>query len=199
MTTIGIIGAGNIGSALAAQLLHAGHQVVIANSRGPASLTELVAELGEGASAGTVADAAANQIVAIALPWTTIPGAVAGLDWNGRIVIDATNPLTFPDFQVVDLGGRTSGEVVASLVSGARLVKIANTLSAAELAGDPNQAGGRRVLVLSGDDAEAKQTVAALFDAAGFATIDLGGLADGGRLQDLPDGAFNGVNLVRIS
>jgi len=199
MAAIGIIGSGNIGTALATQLLRAGHRVVIANSRGPASLTDLVAELGDGASAGTAAEAAANEVVAIAVPWTAVPDAVTGLDWTGRIVIDATNPLAAPDFHVVDLGGHTSGEVVAALVPGARLVKIANTLSASILASDPNQAGGRRVLVYSGDDAEAKQTVAALFEAAGFATIDLGGLIDGGRQQDLPDGAFTGVNLVRIS
>jgi predicted dinucleotide-binding enzyme len=198
MTTIGIIGSGNIGTALATQLLRAGHHVVLANSRGPASLTALVAELGEGASAGTAAEAAANEIVAIAVPWTAIPGAVAGLDWTGRIVIDATNPFAPPDFHVVDLGGRASGEVVAALVPGARLVKIANTLSAPILASDPNQAGGRRVLVYSGDDAEAKRTVAALFEAAGFALIDLGGLIDGGRRQDVPDGAFTGVNLIRL-
>jgi hypothetical protein len=197
MATVGIIGSGNIGTALATQLLRAGHQVVLANSRGPASLTALVAQLGEGAGAGTVAEAAANEIVAIALPWTAIPGAVAGLDWTGRTVIDATNPFAGPDFQVVDLDGRASGEVVAGLVPGAHLVKIANTLGAAILASDPNQAGGRRVLVYSGDDAEAKQTVAALFEAAGFATIDLGGLADG-RRQDVPDGAFTGLNLVRL-
>jgi len=76
-------------------------------------------------------------------------------------------------------------------------VKIANTLSASILASDPNQAGGRRVLVYSGDDAEAKQTVAALFEAAGFAPIDLGSLIDG-RRQDVPDGAFTGVNLIRL-
>jgi predicted dinucleotide-binding enzyme len=197
MATVGIIGSGNIGTALATQLLRAGHQVVLANSRGPASLTALVAQLGEGAGAGTVAKAAANEIVAIALPWTAIPGAVAGLDWTGRIVVDATNPFAGPDFQVVDLGGRASGEVVAGLVPGAHVVKIANTLGAAILASDPSQAGGRRVLVYSGDDAEAKQTVAALFEAAGFATIDLGGLADG-RRQDVPDGAFTGLNLVRL-
>jgi 8-hydroxy-5-deazaflavin:NADPH oxidoreductase len=165
--TIGIIGAGNIGKALAVQSLRAGQHVVIANSRGPGSLNELVAELGPGVSAGTVAEAAANDIVAIAVPWTAIPSAVAGIDWNGRIVIDATNPVTAPDFRVADLGGHTSGEIVAALVPGARLVKIANTLPSAVLASDPHEDGGQRVLVLSGDDAVAKQTVAALFNAAG--------------------------------
>jgi predicted dinucleotide-binding enzyme len=91
-----------------------------------------------------------------------------------------------------------AGEVVAELVPGARVVKVANTLPAAVLAADPREAGGRRVLVLSGDDQAAKDTVAALFDAAGFATVDLGGLVDGGRLQDVPGGPFPRLNLLRI-
>jgi predicted dinucleotide-binding enzyme len=85
------------------------------------------------------------------------------------------------------------------MLKGARLVKVANTLGAAVLAADPHQGDGRRVLVLSGDDADAKGVVAALFEAAGFATIDLGGLADGGRLQDVKTGVFSGRNLVQLS
>jgi 8-hydroxy-5-deazaflavin:NADPH oxidoreductase len=103
--TVGIIGAGSIGQALAVQSLHAGRNVIIANSRGPESLVDVVAELGPGVSAGTVADAAGSDIVAIAVPWRAIPDAVAGIDWNGRVVIDATNPIMAPDFQIADLGG----------------------------------------------------------------------------------------------
>jgi 8-hydroxy-5-deazaflavin:NADPH oxidoreductase len=197
--TVGIIGAGSIGQALAVQSLHAGQNVIIANSRGPESLVAVVAELGPGVSAGTVADAAGSDIVAIALPWRAIPDAVAGIDWNGRVVIDATNPIMAPDFQIADLGGRTSGEFVAGLMPGARVVKVANTLPAAVLASDPHEAGGQRVLVLSGDDNEAKERVAALLNAAGFATVDLGGLVDGGRLQDVPGGAFPRLNLIQIA
>jgi predicted dinucleotide-binding enzyme len=196
--TVGIIGAGNIGRALAVQARRAGQTVVLANSRGPESLAGLVAELGEGVSAATAAEAAKSDIVAIAVPWTGIPAAVAGIDWDGRIVIDASNPIQPPNFTIADLGGRTSGEVVSDLLPGARLVKIANTLPAELLAEDPQQAGGRRVLVLSGDDAGAKDAVAELFSAAGFATVDLGGLVDGGRLQDVAGGVFPRLNLVQL-
>jgi 8-hydroxy-5-deazaflavin:NADPH oxidoreductase len=196
--SVGIIGTGNIGRALAAHAVRAGETVVLANRRGPDSLAGLVAELGPNASASTVAEAAASDIVAIAVPWPTIPAAVAGIDWTGRIVIDASNPIVAPDFHIEDLGGRTSGEVVAELVPGARLVKAANTLPAAVLASDPREAGGQRVLVLSGDDQAAKDTVAALLNAAGFATVDLGGLVDGGRLQDVPSGPFPQLNLLRV-
>ena len=133
------------------------------------------------------------------MPWSAIPDAVAGIDWHGRIVIDATNPVMSPGFRIADLGGRTSSEVVAGLVAGARLVKAANTLPAAVLAADPREGDGRRVLTLAGDDGEAKAAVAELFDAAGFAVVDLGDLVTGGRLQQVPDGAFPMRNLLQLA
>ncbi len=190
--TIGIIGAGNIGQALARTALRAGREVVIANSRGPESLAPLVADLGTGVSAGTVREAAAAAgVVAIAVPWTSVPAAVSGLKWDGQPVIDATNAWN------VDLGGRTSSEIVADLVPGARLIKAANTLAADVLGADPHDAGGRRVIFLSGDDAAAKAAVAELFDTAGFFAIDLGDLVTGGRMQQL-GGPLPSHNLVRL-
>jgi 8-hydroxy-5-deazaflavin:NADPH oxidoreductase len=94
-----------------------------------------------------------------------------------------TNPIGPPDFQPFDLGGRSSSEVVASLVPGARLVKAFNTLPSALLGQSPQQANGRRVLFYSGDDAEAKAEVGRLIERLGLAGIDLGGLVSGGRLQ----------------
>jgi len=190
--TIGIIGAGHIGQALARTALRAGREVVIANSRGPESLAPVVVALGAGVSAGTVREAAAAGIVAIAVPWVSVPAAVAGLQWDGQTVIDTTNA-----FNPADLGGRTSSEIVADLVPGARLVKAANTLRAEVLGADPHDAGGRRVLFLSGDDASAKAAVAELFDAAGFFAIDLGDLVTGGRMQQV-GGPLPSHNLVRL-
>src|SRR6266852_320109 len=189
---IGIIGAGHIGQALARTALRAGRDVVIANSRGPQSLAPVVAALGAGVSAGTVGEAATAGIVAIAVPWASVPAAVAGLHWNGQVVMDATNAFN------ADLGGRTSSEIVADLLPGARLVKAANTLGANVLAADPHEAGGRRVIFVSGDDAPAKAAVAGLFDAAGFFPIDLCGLVTGGRLQQV-GGPLPSHNLVRLT
>ena len=189
--TVGIIGAGHIGQALARTALRAGRRVVIANSRGPESLAPVVAALGTGVSAGTVDQAAAAGIVAIAVPWTNVSAAVTGLHWDGQTVIDATNAWN------IDLGGRTSSEIIADLVPGARLVKAANTLAANDLAADPHEAGGRRVIFLSGDDAPAKATVVELFDAAGFFPIDLGDLVTGGRMQQL-GGPLPSHNLIRL-
>jgi predicted dinucleotide-binding enzyme len=189
---VGIIGAGRLGQAMARTALRAGRPVVIANSRGPESLASVVSTLGDGASAVTVADAAASGIVVIAVPWGSVPKALEGLRWDGQIVIDATN-----DFDPSDLDGRTSSEVVAGLVKGAAVVKAANTLFAGLLGEDPRQAGGRRVLFLSGDDLDAKTEVSALFKDAGFFTIDLGDLVTGGQMQQV-GAPLAGANLIRL-
>jgi predicted dinucleotide-binding enzyme len=143
-------------------------------------------------SAGTVEDAAAADIVVVAVMWGQVPQALEGLEWEGRIVIDPTN-----DFDPSDLDGRTSSEVVADLVAPARVVKAANTLGAAILASDPREAGGQRVIFLSGDDAEAKSEVAALFEDAGFFALDLGGLREGGLMQQV-GAPLAGHNLIRL-
>jgi predicted dinucleotide-binding enzyme len=188
---VGIIGAGRLGQAMARTALRAGRAVVIANSRGPETLASVVAALG-GASAGTVADAAASGIVVIAVPWASVPKALEGVRWNGQIVIDATN-----DFDPQDLDGRTSSEVVADLVGDAPVVKAGNTLVAALLGADPREAGGQRVLFLSGDDLDGKTEVSALFHDAGFVTIDLGDLITGGRMQQV-GAPLAGANLIRL-
>jgi len=152
----------------------------------------VVSGLGEGVSAGTADQAAAAGMGVIAMPWDRVHEAVQGRSWNSQVVIDATN-----DWPADDLQGRTSSELVADLVAGARLVKAANTLSAEVLSSDPHEAGGRRVIFISGDDADAKAEVVALFEDAGFATIDLGDLATGGAMQQIHH-PLAGVNLIRL-
>lgn len=192
MKRLGIIGAGRIGQAMAQIALRARRRVVIANSRGPQSLTSVVEALGQGVSAGTVEDASAADIVVLAVPWSQVSEAVEGLEWGGRIVIDPTN-----DFDPSDLDGRTSSELVADLVAPARVVKAANTLVAAVLGSDPHQAGGRRVIFVSADDGDAKSEVAALFEEAGYFVVDLGGLREGGRMQQV-GAPLAGHNLIRL-
>jgi hypothetical protein len=190
--TVGIIGAGRLGQAMARTALRAGRRVVIANSRGPESLASVVSALGDGVSAGTADDAASAGIVVIAVPWDRVRQAVRGRTWRGQVVVDATN-----DWAADDLQGRTSSELVADLVTGARVVKAANTLGADVLGSDPREAGGRRVIFISGDDADAKAGVAALFHDAGFAAIDLGDLATGGAMQQIHH-PLAGANLIQI-
>jgi predicted dinucleotide-binding enzyme len=195
---IAIIGAGAIGSAIARSLSRAGIAASIANSRGPESLAALHQEL-PGIRPVTIDEAARADVVFLAVQWSRIPEAVRNLPaWNGRIVIDANNALEVPSFQAVDLGGRASSLVLADLLPGARVVKAFNHLAAALLQSDPQAEGGRRVLFYSGDDADAKKTVAQLIDRLGFAGVDLGTLDGGGRLAQFPGGPLPVLNLVKF-
>jgi 8-hydroxy-5-deazaflavin:NADPH oxidoreductase len=190
---VGIIGAGRIGQAMARIARRAGRPVVIAQKRGPESLASIVQELGDGVSAGTVTEAAGADIVVIAVMWADVRQAVEGLEWEGRILIDPTN-----DFDPSDLNGRTSSEVVADLVAPARVVKTANIFAAELLASDPRQAGGQRVMFLSGDNADAKSAVRGMFEDAGFFVIDLGGLREGGQMHQF-GAPLAGQNLIRLA
>jgi len=197
--TIGIIGSGAIGTAFARTLARSGIEAIISNSRGPDSLKELVRERGPSIRAGTREEAARADIVFVAVNWTKLQAALAGLpDWSGRILIDANNPIEAPLFKPVELKGRASSEVVAELAPGARVVKAFNHLRAEVLAGDPQSDGGRRVLFYSGNDSAAKAEVAALIEQIGFVGIDLGSLAIGGRLAQFPGGPLPNQNLVKV-
>jgi predicted dinucleotide-binding enzyme len=197
--TLGIIGAGNIGLAIAKTLARAGIAATIANSRDPDSLRDAVGPLGPTIKAVTREEAARADMVFIAVNWSKLPAAVSGLPaWEGRIVVDANNPIEAPLFKPVDLQGSLSSQIVTALVSGARLVKAFNHLRAGILASDPRADGGRRVLFYAGDDDTAKAEVGALIDRIGFAGIDLGPLALGGRLMQFPGGPLPNQNLVKI-
>nr|WP_137823144.1 NAD(P)-binding domain-containing protein [Pseudomonas sp. D(2018)] len=199
MKSIGIIGAGAIGAAFAKALARQGIEAVIANSRGPESLAELVRDLGPTIKAGTREQAAAQDIVMVAVNWSKLPAALAGLpDFAGRIVIDANNPIEAPLFKPAELHGRLSSEVFTDLVPGARVVKAFNHLQPQLISGNPASEGGRRVLFYSGDDARAKVDVGGLIERLGFFGIDLGALAIGGRLVQFPGGPLPALNLVRF-
>lgn len=197
---IGIIGAGSIGQAAARQIVNAGHEALLSNSRGPETLGEIVQQLGPRARAVTTREAANADLVVLAVPWDAVAEALSGLPpWNNRILIDATNPVVQPGFKLAELGGKTSSEVVASLAPGARVVKAMNTLLAKVLASDPREAGGHRVVFMSGDDAAAKKAVAGLLEEFGFATIDLGTLKAGSGLQQFPGGPLPVHNLIKMA
>ena len=193
-----IIGAGAIGSAIATQFARAKIDVSIANSRGPASLAELTGKLGSHVKAAEVADAVKADVVFLALPFGAVAEALreAG-PWNGRVLVDATNAIEFPSFKPKDLGGRLSTEVIADAAPGVRVVKAFNTLPAAVLARDPAEGGGQRVLFVSGNDATATEAVGALAKDLGFASIALGRLDEGGRLQQF-GGALVVHNLIKL-
>ncbi|PYY32500.1 MULTISPECIES: NADPH-dependent F420 reductase [unclassified Curtobacterium] len=197
--SIGIIGAGNIATAIATRAAATGrHDVLLSNSRGPETLAELVARLA-GVRAGTVEQASQAQIVVLSVPWSAIPKAVGAVsDWTGKTLIDTTNPIEPPTFRAAELNGKTSSEVVAALTPGAKLVKAFNTHNPGALASDPSVAGGTRVMFYSGDDPEAKQSVQEFISGLGFKAVDLGGLATGGAMQQFPGGPLAGRDLVQL-
>lgn len=183
---LGILGYGTIGTIVSEKAIHAGHDVILSNSRGPESLKETIDLLGPHAAAGTVLEASRQQIVLLAVPWTRIQEAVAGLpDWGNRIVIDATNAAipTADGYEIANVEPLTASEVVASLLPGARVVKAFNSMYGEFIDGEVD--GGRRVLFYAGDDAGAKATVGKLFEQMGFYPHDLGSLAVGGRIMQI--------------
>lgn len=213
--SIGIIGSGALGASVARVLAKNGISATIANSRGPASLAGLVEELGPSIKAGTVAEAASADIVLAAIRWTDAEAVLSALPaWNGRIVIDGTNPVAFLDpnsddandpsnplaaygIKAIDLAGKDSSAVLSSYVAGARVVKAFNHLDVNVLA-EPQVADGKRVLFYSGDDVAAKADVRALIEAMGFYPVDLGSLAVGGPLASLPFGALAAQNFIKV-
>src|SRR5260370_37878251 len=172
---IGTLGAGEVAQAFAVHLLKAGHDVLLSNSRGPSSLEQLVSKLGKGARAVTMDEAAEAPIVVLAVPWPKVEEVLGKLpDWEGRILIDATNHFLLPSMELADLKGRVSSEIVSELAPSAKIAKAFNTLYASNLARDPKEGNARRVIFVSGDDGRAKGVVSGLLKGLGFAVIDLG-------------------------
>ena len=213
--SIGIIGAGNLGSNFARALARKNIPAMLSGRRGPSALRELASQIGPPIRATSVAEAAQAELVLIALRWVDLESALRPLPaWNSRIVIDGTNPVAFLDpnspeardpenplaaygIKAIDLRGQVSSEVVAKLVSGARVVKAFNHLQV-ELLPQPRTANGQRVLFYSGDDSDAKAKVAMLIAQLDFVGVDLGTLGASGRLNQFPGGTLATLNLVSI-
>jgi predicted dinucleotide-binding enzyme len=191
---IGILGSGNIGGNAARLFARAGHHVRIANSRGPASLRTLVEEIGANAEATTPQNAVdSSDLVLIAVPWTRREEALGEIEgWDEKIVIDAMNPYT-EDFEIEDLGSKTSSEFIRALVPGARVVKAFNTMFYKRLAseGKPPGKKDRLALPVASDDPAAKRVVMDLIDEIGFDAVDNGELVEGGRKQQPGSPIYN--------
>src|SRR6266851_4121015 len=164
---IGTIGAGDFAQAFAKRALKAGHKVKISNSRGPASLREIVDQLGPEATAATKEEAAACEMVLLAVPWDNAPGTLASLPkWNNQILIDGTNHFhgKAGDFTPADIGNLSTSQLVAALAPGARVVKAFNHMIVPNLEADPVVNGARRVAFVSADDEDAKKSVEDLLE-----------------------------------
>src|SRR5262245_49911414 len=187
MATIGLIGAGHIGSQVARLAVAHGHDVVVSNSRGPETLAGLVQELGPRARAGTVDEAArAGDIVVVTIPlksYRQVPAAPLA----GKVVIDTNNYYPQRDGHIPELDNEstTTAELLQAHLPMSKVVKAFNHIYAAQLTTDGRPAGtpDRRALVIAGDDAGAKATVARLLDEFGFDAVDAGPLKEGWRIQ----------------
>ena len=187
MSTIGLIGAGHIGSQVARLAVEHGYDVVISNSRGPETLADLVAELGPRARAATPAGAAAaGDIVVVTVPlknYRQVPVAPLA----GKIVIDTNNYYPDRDGRIPELDNETTttSELLQAHLPSSRVVKAFNHIYASQITTDGRPAGAsdRRALAIAGDDREAKDAVTRLLDEFGFDTVDVGPLSESWRIQ----------------
>ena len=191
---IGILGAGNIGATLARHLVGVGHEVAIANSRGPATLAGLAEQLGPQGRAATAEEAALfGRLVIVAIPFGRYRELPADR-LAGKVVVDTTN--YYPDrdgeLDALRRGNTTSSEMLAQHIPDGRLVKAFNTIYWEQLRDrTPVRGAGRRAIPIAGDDAEAKQVVVHLLDELGFDAVDAGPLADGGRKLQPGSAVYN--------
>ncbi len=193
---IGIIGAGNIGGNAAKLFAEAEHEIAIANSRGPETLTETVAEIGSNAKAVTVEDAIKfGEIIFVSIPLGKID-ELPSSGFEGKIVIDSNN--YYPDrdgqIEVLDSDEKTSSELLAEHLTGAKIVKAFNTIWFEHLKTLGNKdlpPDQRRVIFVAGDDADAKKTVSGLIEEIGFAAYDTGNLREGGKNQQPGTAIYN--------
>ena len=187
MSTIGLIGAGHIGSQVARLAVTHGYDVVISNSRGPDTLADLVAELGPRARAATPQEAAgAGDIVVVTVPlknYREVPVAPLA----GKIVIDTNNYYPDRDGHIPELDNEstTTSELLQAHLPSSKVVKAFNHIYASQITTDGRPAGAadRRALAIAGNDADARQAVTRLLDEFGFDTVDIGPLSESWRIQ----------------
>jgi 8-hydroxy-5-deazaflavin:NADPH oxidoreductase len=187
MATIGIIGAGHIGSQVARLAVASGYDVVICNSRGPETLSDLIKELGPRAKASNPEGTAkAGDLVVVTVPlknYRSVPVEPLA----GKIVIDTNNYYPQRDGHIAELDSEstTTAELLQTHLPKSKVVKAFNHIYAAELTTHGQTAGSknRRALVIAGDDAAAKERVRQLIDQFGFDVVDAGKLSEGWRIQ----------------
>ncbi|WP_445996660.1 NADPH-dependent F420 reductase [Okibacterium fritillariae] len=187
MTTLGLIGAGNIGSQLARLAAANGYDIVISNSRTPDTLSDLIHELGDNARAATPIEAAeAADIAVVTIPLKAID-QVPVEQLEGKIVIDTNNYYPQRDGNIAELDDEstTVSEMLQKLLPGSYVVKAFNNIAAADLTADarPADADDRRALPIAGDDEDSKASVVTFIEKLGFDVVDAGPLAEGWRFQ----------------
>ncbi|GAA1528382.1 NADPH-dependent F420 reductase [Nocardioides humi] len=187
MTTLGIIGAGNIGSNVARAAIAAGYDVVIANSRGPETLGDLVAELGPRARAATAEEAGrAGDVVVVTVPLHALD-KIPVEPLAGKIVLDTNNYYFERDghIEALDQGETTTSELVQRHLPTSKVAKAFNHIVATQIVTDGAPAGtpGRRALATASDHDDAVELVTRLYDELGFDTVNIGPLSESWRVE----------------
>ena len=187
MTTIGIIGAGHIGSQIARKATELGYDVVISNSRGPETLTELVAELGPRAKAGTATEAAAAADFAVVTVPLKAYQAVPVDELAGKVVIDTNNYYFERDGQIPALDNHetTVSSMLQEHLPTSRVAKGFNHIKFSDITTDGTPAGSenRRALATASDHDDAAAQVEKLYDEFGFDTVNIGPLSESWRVE----------------
>jgi 8-hydroxy-5-deazaflavin:NADPH oxidoreductase len=203
MTTLATIGAGNIGTNVAKAAIQAGYDVILSNSRGPETLTDVIAELGPKARAATTQEAAtAGDIVLVAIPLKDI-GDIPAEPLAGKVVLDANNYYPERDGRIASLDANetTTSELLQAHLPDSFVVKAFNNIYARQIPtdGGPEGAPGRRALPIAGNDADAKATASKLLDDFGYDAVDLGPLTESWRVErdTLPYGAVTTADELR--
>jgi len=191
---IGIVGAGELGGALAELWVSAGHQVAIGDPGGSSASKDLVERLGSSARSTTIEDAARfGEVVLLAVPFGAPDSLPPALSVAGKIVIDAMNAISETG-ENMPLDGRASSDIVAERFPDARIVKAFNAILADTIRSEGRlsvPADRRFVVFIAGDDGRSKARVSTLIEEIGFTPIDTGSLARGGRLQEPGSKLFN--------
>lgn len=201
--TYSVVGSGSVGKTLVSLFAKAGLDVLIANSRGPESLSALATELGRHVIPATVERAFEADVVFLAVGFTQVKAVTAKrLDWTNKIVVDVTNALQPAEVRETESRGLLSSEVNAEFVSGAKLVKAFNHLPVRRLGSNPPIDGQRQVVFVSSNHADASATIAALAAQLGFAPVELGRLDEGGASLHALHGKPGGLlfqNLTKLA
>lgn len=187
MTAVGFIGSGHIGSTVARLSVAAGHQVIMSNSRGPATLAQLIEDLGPLARAATGTEAAAAaDVVVVSIPFKAYP-SVPVRPLAAKVILDTCNyyPQRDGHIAVLDDGLETSSGLLQGHLAGAAVVKVFNNIFYKHLQSlsRPRGAADRSFLPIAGDAPAAKAQAGEFLDSVGYGAVDVGTLADSWRQE----------------
>jgi 8-hydroxy-5-deazaflavin:NADPH oxidoreductase len=180
---LSILGSGRVAYSVARRAIAAGHEIVIGSSNPSKIDREKWLEL-PSVKFTSISEAGLDDVVLLAVPWEHVDHILEQIPtWDRRILIDATNPFVGTPLRLLDLGGQNASLLISKKAPGAEVVKAFNSIKMEIFDLGPKVKNGTRILFVSGDERRAKELVIDFIESLGFKTIDLGGLAEGGLIQ----------------